>query len=212
MTKAEELRKQYSTAGIQCRSVSPDPVEQFKVWFAQAGDAGIAAPNAMVLATVSKSSAPSMRTVLMKSFEQDGLIFFTNHGSRKGQQMQKNAAVSAVFPWCVLHRQVILEGIVERIDEESSRRYFHSRPRESQLGAWASRQSEVLESRDVLQERLVKITERFQGDEVSFPEFWGGYRLVSQQIEFWQGRPHRLHDRILYTRKSESWSIQRLSP
>ena len=207
------LRQQYSAAELTQASVAKDPVAQFKLWFEQAGEAGIEQPNAMLLATVSSGGAPSQRTVLMKGFDQHGFVLFTNHGSRKAQQMHANHAVCVVFPWYALQRQVLIEGNVERVDEQSSRDYFHTRPREAQVGAWASRQSEVLASKQVLSERVARITERFHRQEVPLPQFWGGYRICPQRFEFWQGRAHRLHDRILYLRQPPAnWQISRLSP
>ena len=155
------------------------------------------------------------RSVLMKGFDARGFVFFTNHGSRKARQMARNAAVSALFPWYALHRQVLVEGVVERVDAAESRDYFHSRPRDAQLGAWASRQSEALASRRALESRMARTTARFDGAEVPLPEFWGGYRIRPHRIEFWQGRTHRLHDRILYTRDAVAagaWKISRLYP
>ena len=216
-------------AGPAGEGVEQDPLIQFGRWLEQAENAGIAEPNAMLLATVSSgisseisgAPAPSQRSVLMKGFDEDGFVFFTNHGSRKARQMRENAAVSAVFPWYALHRQVIIEGRVGRVGEAQSLEYFHSRPRDAQLGAWASRQSETLASRRVLEERMARISERFLDREVPLPAFWGGYRIRPHRIEFWQGQTHRLHDRILYTRRDKSadgsadtcpWEISRLFP
>lgn len=195
-------------------SVAREPVAQFEKWFAQARAAeGVVQAEAMVLASVSVEGAPSQRTVLMKGVDAEGVVFFTNHGSRKGREMGGNGAVSLLFPWYALQRQVLIEGEVERISQEDSRAYFHSRPREAQLGAWASRQSEVLESREVLVARVAEVTERFAGGEVPLPPFWGGYRVRPHRFEFWQGREHRLHERILYTRgEGGGWEISRLSP
>lgn len=213
MNKLAKLRAQYSAVGLTQSVVAQDPMVQFQHWFTQACEAEIAEPNAMLLATLSDSPAPSQRSVLMKEFTQDGLVFYTNHGSRKAQQIQGNNAVSAVFPWYALHRQVIIEGHAERLNEQSSLAYFHSRSRAAQLGAWASRQSETLPTRQVLEERLARITERFHGQQVPLPEFWGGYCIRPHRIEFWQGQLYRLHDRILYTRDAQSnWHISRLSP
>ena len=206
------LRAQFSAAGLSRGEVAADPVAQFARWFAQAREAGLHEPSAIVLGCATKSGAPSQRCVLMKTFDRDGLVFFTNHGSRKAAQMFENAAVSALFPWHALARQVIVEGTVARIGAEESRAYFQTRPREAQLGAWASRQSAALESRAVLAARMKKITARLKGAEVPLPEFWGGYRISPARVEFWQGRAHRLHDRILYTRGGEGWEICRLSP
>ncbi len=219
-SKSEKLREQYSATGLALGEVEPDPLAQFKRWLEQARAAGIPEPNAMSLATVSPASAPSQRSVLMKGFDPNGFLFFTNHASRKARQMREKDAVSALFPWYALHRQVIIEGNVRRVGEAESLAYFHSRPREAQLGAWASRQSETLESRRILEARMMRMTEQYLDREVPLPAFWGGYRIRPHRIEFWQGRTHRLHDRILYTRRrdaSESdsdsaWEISRLSP
>ena len=198
--------------------MNQDPLAQFDRWLKEATEAGIIEPNAMVLATVSTVGSPSQRNVLLKDFDENGFVFFTNHGSRKAQQMQENDAVCALFAWYALHRQVIIEGKVQRIDEQASREYFHSRPREAQLGAWASRQSETLASRAMLEQRMAQVSERFREREVPLPEFWGGYRIRAHRIEFWQGCEHRLHDRTLYTRRDESdagdstWEISRLYP
>ncbi len=213
MPKAARLRAQYAAAGLSRADAEPDPLAQFHRWHRQAREADIVEVNAMLLATASASAAPSQRSVLMKAFDQDGLVFFTNHHSRKGEQMRENNAVSAVFPWYALHRQVLIEGHVERIGEAQSRAYFESRPRLAQLGAWVSRQSTTLASRRVLEARLARIDERFRDQPPPLPTFWGGYRIRPQRMEFWQGRPHRLHDRILYTRQPDSaWQISRLSP
>ena len=213
--QAETLRARYSAAGLTQDAVARDPFAQFRQWLEQARAADLWEPNAMVLATAAwpesagataadpdqlAAAAPSQRSVLMKGFDARGFVFFTNHGSRKARQMARNAAVSALFPWYALHRQVLVEGVVERVDAAESRDYFHSRPRDAQLGAWASRQSEALASRRALESRMARITARFDGAEVPLPEFWGGYRIRPHRIEFWQGRTHRLHDRILYTR------------
>lgn len=228
--QAETLRARYSAAGLTQDAVARDPFAQFRQWLEQARAADLWEPNAMVLATAAwpesagaaaadpdqlAAAAPSQRSVLMKGFDARGFVFFTNHGSRKARQMARNAAVSALFPWYALHRQVLVEGVVERVDAAESRDYFHSRPRDAQLGAWASRQSEALASRRALESRMARTTARFDGAEVPLPEFWGGYRIRPHRIEFWQGRTHRLHDRILYTRDAVAagaWKISRLYP
>ena len=193
-------------------SVARDPFAQFGEWFAQAGEAGLPEPNAMVLATASAAGAPSQRNVLLKSFDRNGFVFFTNHASRKARQMAANNSVSAVFAWHGLHRQVHIEGEVGRVADAESRAYFASRPREAQLGARASRQSETLDSRKVLETRIATLTAQFADMQVPPPEFWGGYRIRPRRMEFWQGRRHRLHDRILYTRAGDEWQISRLYP
>ena len=210
---AEQLRAHYSDAGLARADLDPDPLVQFGRWLDEAGGAGIVEPNAMLLATVSGAACPSQRSVLMKGFDENGFVFFTNRGSRKARQMRENDAVSAVFPWYALHRQVLIEGRVHPIGEAASAAYFHSRPRNAQLGAWASRQSETVASRRVIEEQMAQATERFGEGEIPLPPFWGGYCIHPQRIEFWQGRTHRLHDRICYTRNPESaWEISRLFP
>ena len=213
MSYAEKLRAKFSAAGLSRADADADPLVLFADWLAHAAKAGLAEPNAMVLSTVAADSAPSQRSVLMKGFDQTGFVFFTNYGSRKARQIAANPAVAATFPWYALHRQISIEGVAEKITPDESRDYFHSRPRQAQIGAWASRQSEELASRATLKTRMKEATERFGDGEIPLPEFWGGYRIRPHRIEFWQGRTHRLHDRILYTRSENSaWQITRLSP
>lgn len=210
-------RAQYSSKGLACADVAEDPLTQFSLWLDQAWDSGIAEANAMVLSTVSAAAVPSQRSVLLKEVDERGLVFFSNLASRKAQHLRENQRASVLFPWYLLNRQVIVEGQITRVSEQRAAEYFHSRPRQAQLGAWASRQSEALESRKVLQQRLNKVQEKFADGEVPLPEFWGGYHIRPERVEFWQGREHRLHDRILYTRKDEVskqpvWVVTRLSP
>ena len=202
MKELEPLKKQYSDAGISKQSVLECAVNQFSIWYDQAVESGIAEPNGFVLSTVSVDSRPSQRTVLMKSYDEDGFVFYTNHHSRKGKQIETNNAVSMLFPWYELHRQIIIEGNVTKLDEKRSGEYFSSRPRGSQVGAWASRQSEVIGSRSALEAQQDEIDRRFKDEALPFPSFWGGYLVAPTRFEFWQGRTHRLHDRIVYT-KSE---------
>ncbi len=206
------LKRQYSDAGLDRDSADPDPIVQFASWFAQAVDSGIAEPNGFSLCTVSATGRPTQRTVLMKSYDDCGFVFYTNYGSRKGRHIMANNRVSMLFPWYELHRQINIEGEVSRIDEARSGAYFHSRPRASQLGAWASRQSEIVASRSLLEEQFRNMERKFQDRPIPLPPFWGGYRIKPDRFEFWQGRNHRLHDRILYRRHQEQWKITRLSP
>ena len=208
----KQLRQQFSDEGIAESSVDQDPFEQFKVWFAQAEESGIAEPNGFSLCTVSLEGTPSQRTVLMKHFDGEGFVFFTNHQSRKGRQLKDNPVCSMLFPWYELHRQINVEGIVTQISDETSEQYFQSRPRGSQIGAWASQQSEVLESRKILEQRILEVEDQFIDQAVPLPPFWGGYRVQPHRFEFWQGRSHRLHDRIVYTRTDSGWDIVRLYP
>jgi pyridoxamine 5'-phosphate oxidase len=207
-----DFRKEYSDRGLHRADLNEDPVAQFALWFQQAIDLGVHEPNAMTLATVDERGMPFQRTVLLKSFDHEGFIFFTNYGSRKAKQMAANPQVSLLFPWLILERQVIIQGRAEKISSAESLKYFLSRPRESQIGAWVSNQSEVISSRKFLLQKLTEIRDKFAQGEVPLPSFWGGYRVVPETIEFWQGGSARLHDRFLYTRSGRDWRIDRLSP
>lgn len=207
-----DFRKEYSDRGLSRAELSTDPVEQFSQWFAHATELGVHEPNAMSLATVGEEGMPFQRTVLLKYYDQDGFVFFTNYGSRKAAQIAINPRVSLLFPWVTLERQVIIQGHAEKISTAESLRYFASRPRDSQIGAWVSNQSEVITSRKFLMQKLAEIREKFEHGEIPLPSFWGGYRVKPQSIEFWQGGPARLHDRFLYRKQSTDWQIERLSP
>lgn len=191
-----------------------DPIEQFKDWLVAAEEAEIYEPNAFVLSTVTVENKPSSRTVLLKGVEEDSFIFFTNFESRKGQAISSNPFVSAVFGWYPIYRQVLIEGRVERISDEASEKYFHSRPHESQVAAWSSKQSHPIESREKLDKQFAEALARFEDQIVPKPNFWGGYRIVPSRIEFWKGRSNRMHDRIAFVRDegSENWQAQRLQP
>lgn len=207
-----DFRKEYSSRGLHRQDLKADPVAQFAAWFAQATELQVPEPNAMMLATVDAGGMPYQRAVLLKYFDAAGFVFFTNFGSRKARQIAANPQVCALFPWITLERQVILQGRAESISTAESLRYFSSRPRESQLGAWVSNQSEIITSRKFLLQKIAEIREKFSHGEIPLPSFWGGYRIVIDAIEFWQGGPARLHDRFLYQRKPDGWSIARLSP
>lgn len=198
--------------GLHRGMLDPDPVAQFSRWLADAEAAGLPEPNAMVLATVSAAGQPRGRTVLLKSHDADGFVFYTNRTSRKGTDLAAVARACLTFPWYALRRQVIIEGAVQELSTPDSEPYFHSRPRGSQLGAWASRQSTVIGSRDELEKRYAELEQRWAGEPVPMPEFWGGYRVVPAVIEFWQGRVNRLHDRFRYRRGDGAWVIERQAP
>jgi pyridoxamine 5'-phosphate oxidase len=198
--------------GLHRDMLDPDPVAQFTRWLADAEAAGLPEPNAMVLATVSAAGQPRGRTVLLKSHDGSGFVFYTNRTSRKGADLAAVARASLTFPWYALHRQVIIEGEVQELSAADSEPYFHSRPRGSQLGAWTSRQSTVIGSRDELEKRYAELEQRWAGQPVPMPDFWGGYRVVPSVIEFWQGRVNRLHDRFRYRRDGGAWVIERQAP
>ena len=206
-------RYEHVGKGLRRSDLDHDPIKQFANWFTAAIEAGIRDVNAMSLATAGPDARPSVRIVLLKSFDQDGFVFFTNYESQKGQQLETNPYAALGFYWIELDRQIRISGKVEKTSRKESLTYFRSRPPGSQLSAWASRQSEVLDGRRVLDARMAEMTERFAGKPVPLPPHWGGYRLKPDGIEFWQGRPNRLHDRFRYTRQTDaSWRIDRLAP
>ena len=207
-----DFRKEYTGRGLHREDLDADPIRQFEVWFRQATELGLHEPNAMSLATVDAAGMPLLRTVLLKYFDAKGFVFFTNYESRKARQIAENPRVSLLFPWILLERQVIVQGRAEKISAAESLRYFISRPRESQLGAWVSQQSSVISSRKILMQKLHEISEKFREGEIPLPSFWGGFRVVPEKIEFWQGGPARLHDRFLYKKKDDGWTVERLSP
>ena len=208
-----DLRREYRQAALDEASAAADPIEQFSRWFEEARASGVVEPNAMTLATVDPTGRPSVRVVLLKGLGEDGFVFFTDRRSRKGRELEANPAAALVFWWPELERQVRVSGTCVRHDDTGSDAYFASRPRGSQLGAWASEQSSELASRAELEARLEAATVRFGDGAIPRPPHWGGYRLVPDELEFWQGRPNRLHDRIVFTRTPEpGWRRARLSP
>lgn len=207
------LRQEYASQEHDISTTSNCPFEQFQKWFQQAMHAEIIEPNAMVLSTVDEHHAPSQRTVLLKFFDQHGFVFFTNYGSRKSNQIQQNSRICVLFPWLALHRQVEISGIAEKVSTSESLKYFAMRPRGSQLGAWVSRQSEVVSSRSILESKWEELKRKFGDGEIPLPTFWGGYRLKPTRFEFWQGGSSRLHDRIEYRPGNENaWQRVRLAP
>ncbi|MBR8057831.1 pyridoxamine 5'-phosphate oxidase [Burkholderia dolosa] len=214
MTTLADLRINYSRASLDEADVAPDPFAQFDRWFNEALAARLPEPNTMTLATVGADGRPSARIVLIKGVDERGFVFFTNYESRKGRELAAHPYAALLFYWIELERQVRIEGRIEKTSAEESDRYFASRPLGSRIGAWASEQSAVIDSRATLEAREKAVAERF-GDDPPRPPHWGGYRVVPDAIEFWQGRPSRLHDRLLYTRDAsapQGWTISRLSP
>ena len=207
------LRQEYTRMGLSREDLTPDPIQQFQQWFQDATLAEVSEPNAMTLTTVSQTGCPSVRTVLLKQVNQQGFVFFSNYGSRKAQQIETNPNVAIHFLWKEIERQIKIEGKASKISTDESLTYFRSRPRGSQIGAWCSVQSEVIDSREVLEEQFKAISQRFEADEIPLPEFWGGYRIIPDRFEFWQGRPNRLHDCFVYLPlDNHSWKIERLAP
>ncbi|KUZ13853.1 pyridoxamine 5'-phosphate oxidase [Burkholderia diffusa] len=214
MTTLADLRINYSRASLDEADAAPDPFAQFDRWFKEALDAKLPEPNTMTLATVGDDGRPSARIVLIKGVDERGFVFFTNYESRKGRDLAANPHAALLFYWIELERQVRIEGRIEKTSADESDRYFASRPLGSRIGAWASEQSAVIDSRATLEAREKAVSERY-GENPPRPPHWGGYRVVPDAIEFWQGRPSRLHDRLLYTRDAAAesgWTISRLSP
>ena len=208
-----DLRKDYTLQELNETEVDPNPVIQFQKWFDQVCSVDIPEPNAMTVATVSSEGKPSARMVLLKDYDGRGFVFYTNYNSRKGQELIANPYAALVFWWAQLERQVRITGSVEKISAQESDEYFHSRPFNSRLGAWTSNQSEIVSSRQTLEQRLQQLQAKYKDLEVPRPPHWGGFRVIPVEIEFWQGRSSRLHDRLLYSKNSDStWGIERLSP
>lgn len=208
-----DLRKDYSLTGLNEKDLAKDPFRQFDKWFQEAEAAQVIEPNAMTLATATREGRPLARTVLLKSVDGRGFVFFTNYESRKARDLESSPFASLLFPWIKLERQVIVSGAVTKVSREESAAYFHSRPLASQLGAWASQQSSIISGRATLEDEMKAVEKKYAGQVVPLPPFWGGFRVNPETVEFWQGRRSRLHDRLRYRRESDGgWTVERLSP
>lgn len=208
----EAMRREYLQGGLSKEMLASDPITQFEAWLQQAVDAKLPDPTAMVVATVDEQGQPSQRIVLLKHLDENGFVFFTNTGSRKAQELAANNKICLHFPWHQLERQVIVYGEAKPLEASKVMQYFLSRPKESQLAAWASAQSRPVSSRKVLMEKFAQMKNKFAKGEIPLPDFWGGYCIVPTKVEFWQGGAHRLHDRFMYTREQNQWQVERLNP
>ncbi len=207
------LRKSYQTIMLEKKNADKNPFMQFQIWFEEARAAQFIEPNAMNIASVSDDGEVSSRMVLLKAFDELGFVFFTNYNSSKAQELRTNKMAALSFWWDKLYRQVRIQGAIEKVSHEESEEYFHSRPRGSQIGAIASKQSSIIESYNVLEKEYQKLEKKFQDQDIPYPEYWGGYRVIPVKFEFWQGRPNRLHDRLQYVKtNSGEWRVDRLSP
>ncbi|RWR03548.1 pyridoxamine 5'-phosphate oxidase [[Pantoea] beijingensis] len=206
------LRREYTRGGLRRNDLPDEPLSLFERWLRQACDAQLPDPTAMSVATVDENGQPWQRIVLLKHYDEKGMVFYTNLGSRKARQLENNPRISLLFPWHMLERQVMVAGSVEKLSTLEVLRYFHSRPRDSQIGAWVSKQSSRISARGVLESKFLELKQKFQQGEVPLPSFWGGFRVKIDSMEFWQGGEHRLHDRFFYQRLAEGWKIDRLAP
>jgi pyridoxamine 5'-phosphate oxidase len=207
----KKLRRQYKGKPLSENSVNKNPFKQFEKWFNEMLQTGFIEPTAMVLSTAAKNGKPSSRVLLLKEFDETGFIFYTNYESKKGKDLKENPYASMLFYWDKLNRQVRIEGKVEKISKEESEAYFKTRPFKSRIGAWASHQSEIIENRNIIVKNFLKYLVKFKTN-VPIPDYWGGYKLIPDLFEFWQGRPNRLHDRIRYRLFKNKWIIERLAP
>ena len=208
-----QIRGKYTTKGLDIPDLDTNPFKQFEKWFQDAIEAEISEPNAMMLATVGSNMMPSVRAVLLKTFDEEGFVFFTNYKSKKAKQIEENPKASSLFSWIDMERQIKIEGSIEKISTADSLKYFLSRPKGSQIGAWVSHQSSIITSRSLLEQKFDEIKRKFVKGEVPFPDFWGGYIIKPICIEFWQGGQDRLHDRFLYEKnENNEWTIKRLAP
>lgn len=213
LDKLADIRREYSRGGLDRQDLHDDPIVQFDAWLKDIIDTGLPDPTAMTVATVDASGQPSQRIVLLKDVSPDGFVFYTNLGSRKAEELKQNPRISLHFPWHIIERQVKVCGVVEPLSSLEVSKYFLSRPRESQLAAWASQQSRPISTRQLLMSKFAEVKDKFAKGQVPLPSFWGGYRVIPHEIEFWQGGEHRLHDRFVYRRQPDNtWQIERLMP
>jgi len=207
-----DIRREYLKGGLRRKDLQENPVDQFNLWLQQAVDAGLTDPTAMTVATVDENGQPFQRIVLLKDVDDSGFVFYTNLASRKAQQIEHNSKVSIHFPWHPIERQVHITGTAEKLSAIENMKYFSSRPKESQIAAWASKQSSRLSARGLLEGKYLELKKKFEKGEIPVPSFWGGFRIKVESIEFWQGGEHRLHDRFIFTRGENGWDIERLAP
>ncbi len=207
-----DIRREYIKGGLRRKDLKENPIEQFDLWLKQAVDAKLTDPTAMTVATVDESGQPFQRIVLLKDVDNSGFVFYTNLASRKAQQIEHNAKVSLHFPWHPMERQVHITGTAEKLSALENMKYFSSRPKESQIAAWASKQSSRISARGLLEGKFLELKKKFANGEIPIPEFWGGFRIRPESIEFWQGGEHRLHDRFLFSRDGSDWDVERLAP
>ena len=211
-TKVNNKKKSNQSNELNETSVDKDPFIQFTKWYESILDSNLNEPTAMMLSTADANGNPSARIVLLKEIDDSGFVFYTNYGSRKGKDLEGNPKAALTFFWDELRRQIRIEGSIEKISRETSKEYFSSRPRESQIGAWVSAQSSVIPNREILENKFDELEEKFGNEEIPLPDFWGGYRLIPNYFEFWQGRENRLHDRICYKKENNEWHIFRIAP
>ena len=206
------LRYNFGKKRLDAKTAKKNPMEQFRLWFAEAIQEKLHEPNAMILSTALKSGKPSSRIVLLRDADKSGFTFYTNYTSRKGKEIDENPCAALLFYWAQIEKQVRIEGVIEKVSDKKSNDYFNSRPRESRIGAWISQQSHVIVSRQALEKKYADMDKKFPGQKIPRPHFWGGYVLKPTAFEFWQGRENRLHDRLLYSKTKSGWMLERLSP
>ena len=212
MIDVSVLRENYAASGLSRDDLTEKPIDLFEKWLKQAIDSGMPDPNGMVVSTVDSTGQPYSRMVLLKNYDENSLVFFTNYGSRKAQHLSQNPKISILFPWYMLERQVAFTGVAERLTYMEVFKYFTSRPRDSQIGAWTSHQSSKISARAALESKFMELKKKFSDGEIPIPTFWGGYRVRFDSVEFWQARPSRLHDRFIYERAGDGWNVSRLAP